>query len=67
MHFKRNEAFEKIQIEIDNLFKGLKALRKKIVVTMETKINSHHGLSEIEEKLEQIKRTLNNKIDQFHS
>jgi hypothetical protein len=30
----------KIQNTIDNLFKGLKALRKKILQTMDTKINS---------------------------
>lgn len=33
--------FLKIQYDIDNLFKGLKALRKKIIQTMDTKINSY--------------------------
>jgi hypothetical protein len=45
MHYDRNEAFLKIQYDIDNLFKGLKALRKKIIQTMDTKINSQHGLN----------------------
>jgi hypothetical protein len=47
MHFDRNAAFTKIQDDIDNLFKGLKALRKKIIQTMDTKVNSQHGLNEI--------------------
>lgn len=35
----------KTQDDIEILFKGLKALRKKIIQTMDTKINSQHGLN----------------------
>lgn len=45
MHVDRNSALLKTQADIDNLFKGLKALRKKIIQTMDTKLNSQHGLN----------------------
>ncbi len=47
MHYDRSVAFMKIQEEIDNIFKGLKALRKKIIQTMDTKVDSQIGMNEI--------------------
>lgn len=66
-HRNRDDAYKTIQSEIDMVFKGLKVLRRKIIHTMETKLGSHNGLQEIEEKLDEIKKMLNFKIDNFHT
>ena len=63
----REEAFEDVKSDIDTVFKGLKVLRKKILHTMDTKLNNHNILKQIEEKLDEIKKVLNSKIDNFHA
>jgi hypothetical protein len=45
MHYNRIAAYKRVQEMIDNLFKGLKALQKKIIEAMDTKINSHLWVS----------------------
>lgn len=66
MHLPRKEALNKINTNLEVLFKGLKALRKKIIFAMDTKISKLTGMTEIEMKLVQLKKLVNSKIENFH-
>lgn len=66
MHLPREDAFQKIQRTLETLFKGLKALRKKIIHAMDAKFSHLTVMSEVELKLDQLKRLLNSKIENFH-